>query len=247
MKTLSTNQVVNFVENNIGEFHRRRLENLSSLKLQKILTRKNPYLFKAKNILLYQDFVKLLLDAHLSSQEETIFGDFLEGLAIFINNQILGGQKSGIQGIDLEFSKDGVRYLVDIKSGPHWGNSNQIKKMKDNFKKAKIVIRQRNPTISVVAVNGCCYGKDNKPDKGDYYKFCGQQFWEFISGNENLYLDIIVPLGHKAKEKNEEFHKEYAKIVNNFTIEFSNKYCKDGNINWEELVKLNSAKPKSKL
>lgn len=52
-----------------------------------------------------------------------------------------------------------------------------------------------------MAVNGCCYGRDKHPDKGDYFKYCGQSFWEFISGYEDLYTGIIEPLGHKAKEK----------------------------------------------
>ena len=75
-------EVRNYVEANIGNFHSKRLQRLETLKLSEILKRKNPYLFKAKNILTAQDLVKTLLDAHLSSQEETIFGDFLEGLAI---------------------------------------------------------------------------------------------------------------------------------------------------------------------
>ena len=109
-----------------------RLKNLQKLKLNQILKRKNPYLFKAKNILTAQDLVKGLLDAHLSSQEETIFGDFLEGLAIFINGKVYEGKKSSAEGVDLEFNKDGKRYIVSIKSGPNWGNSSQINKMKDN-------------------------------------------------------------------------------------------------------------------
>ena len=243
MKPISTSRIIDYVENNIGEFHRRRLESLASLKLDKLLKSKNPYLFKAKNITLSQDFIKIVLDAYLSSQEETIFGNILEGLARFINGKIYGGQKSSSPGIDLEFVKNNIRYLVSIKSGPHWGNSEQIKKMIDNFKTAKVRIRQHNPEVTVVAVNGCCYGKDSRPDKGEYFKYCGQQFWEFISGNENLYLEIIVPLGYKAREKNEAFYKDYSKLVNVFTSEFNHKYCKDGTINWEELAKFNSAKP----
>lgn len=74
-------------------------------------------------------------------------------------------------------------------------------------------------------------------------KLCGQRFWELISGNENLYTDIIEPLGHRAKEHNQEFDEEYAKIVNRFTREFSQEYCDDsGAIMWEKLVKFNSAK-----
>jgi hypothetical protein len=92
-------------------------------------------------------------------------------------------------------------------------------------------------------VNGCCYGKDRRPDKGEYFKYCGQVFWEFISGNEDLYTDIIEPLGHKAKKKNEQFLDEYAKVINKFTLEFSKEYCaEDGRILWEKLVKFNSGK-----
>lgn len=59
------------------------------------------------------------MDAHISSNEETVFGDWLEGLAIFINSKVYDGRKSGITGIDLEFDKDGIRYIVTIKSGPN--------------------------------------------------------------------------------------------------------------------------------
>src|SRR3990172_8883972 len=243
MNPIGINEVVKYVEQNIGRFHTKRLQNLDELRLHKILKRKNPYLFKAKNILTAQDLVKVLLDAHLSSQEETIFGDFLEGLAIFICGRVYDGKKSAAEGIDLEFSKEGIKYIVAIKSGPNWGNSNQILRMKDNFLKAIKILKTNNPKIHVIAVNGCCYGKDNKPEKGNYQKLCGQMFWEFISGNENLYTDIIEPLGHKAKEMNDKFSEEYAKVINKFTIEFAGEYCgSDGAILWEKLVKFNSGK-----
>ncbi len=240
MNPLGIDEVVNYVEQNIGSFHNKRLQNLDELRLHKILKRKNPYLFRAKNILTAQDLVKVLLDAHLSSQEETIFGDFLEGLAIFICGRVYDGRKSAAEGIDLEFSKEGIKYIVAIKSGPNWGNSNQILRMKDNFLKAIKILKTNNPKIHVIAVNGCCYGKDNKPEKGNYQKLCGQMFWEFISGNDNLYTDIIEPLGHKAKEMNEQFLEAYPQVVNKFTLEFMNEFCINGKIIWEELVKFNS-------
>ncbi|MBC8346529.1 MAG: cytosolic protein [Candidatus Marinimicrobia bacterium] len=244
MQKLKINDVVKYVELNIGTFHSKRLQNLEKLKLTKILKRKNPYLFKAKNILTAHDLVKTLLDAHLSSQEETIFGDFLEGLAIFINSKVFNGRKSSTEGIDLEYDENRIRYIISIKSGPNWGNSSQIKKMRDNFKKAKRVLRTSNSKLQIIAVNGCCYGIDNKPDKGDYFKYCGQQFWELISGNDNLYIEIIEPLGHKAKDKTEEFVKSYSQIINKFTQEFSEDFCDDGIINWEKLVAFNSSKKK---
>ena len=37
-----------------------------------------------------------------------------------------------------------------------------------------------------------CYGKRKTVNNGEYLRICGQEFWHFISGNKNLYTDIIV-------------------------------------------------------
>jgi len=234
-------EVRDYVSANISGFHQTRLSRLEGLKLKQILKRKNPYLFKAKNILTAEALVRVLLDAHLSSQEETLFGDFLEGLAIYINGKTFGGKKSNAEGIDLEFDRDDIRWLVSIKSGPNWGNSSQIKKMRDCFNRAARIARTGKSKLDVRAVNGCCYGRDNKPDKGDFQKFCGQRFWEFISGSANFYVDIIEPLGHLAKLRNDEFDIAYAKVVNRFTESFISDFCVEGSIDWPRLVKFNSA------
>ena len=240
MKEITTQDVSDYVSQNIGGFHSARLSSLAKLELKKILSRKNPYLFKAKNILTSEDLVRQLLDAHLSSQEETMFGDFLEGLAIFICGKVYGGTKSAAEGVDLEFTKDKLKYIVAIKSGLNWGNSSQISRMVDNFKKAKKILNTNASKVNIVAVNGCCYGRENAPDKGDYLKYCGQVFWEFVSGNPDLYTDIIEPLGYKAKEKNQEFQEQYATLINQFTAEFSKEFCPKGKIDWKKLVELNS-------
>lgn len=237
---ISIEGLQSYVENNIGQFHKSRLDSIGKLKLEKILKRKNPYLYKAKNVLIAGELVKNILDAHLSSQEEGIFGNFLEGLAIHINHHVYEGRKSAAEGIDLEFDRDGKRYIVVIKSGPNWGNSRQIAGMRNDFIKAKRILRTSNSRLEAVAINGCCYGRDKHPDKGDYYKYCGQLFWEFISGDKELYTSLIKPLSYKSKEKNEEFRCEHAKIVNLFTEEFCLKFCPNGEIDWEALVNFNS-------
>ncbi|MBC8527203.1 MAG: cytosolic protein [Candidatus Cloacimonetes bacterium] len=244
MNSINMKEITNYVETNIGTFHKKRIESIYSLELRTVLRRKNPYLFKAKYILTTEELIKGLVDAYISSSEEGIFGDWLEGFAIFINEKVYRGWKSGIEGIDLEFNHEDIRYIVDIKSGPNWGNSSQVKRMINNFQKATKILRTSNSKLHIVPVNGCCYGKDNKPDKrGIYYKYCGQRFWEFISGDENLYTEIIEPLGHKAKERNDEFMKSYARMINKFIQIFSKDFCTDeGDIDWEKLVKFNSEK-----
>lgn len=242
MKKLNLRDVTQYVEKNIGTFHEKRIQSLDGLKLTQVLKRKNPYLFKAKYVLTAEKIINGIVDAHISSNEETIFGDWLEGLAIFINGKVYDGRKSGIPNIDLEFDNNNTRYIVTIKSGPNWGNSSQIKKLAFDFKTAKKTLRTSNSKLNIVAVNGCCYGRDNKPDKGDYFKYCGQKFWEFISGDTNLYTELIEPLGHKAKERNDDFVKSYSQMINKFTKEFTTDFCdENGAIKWNEIVELNSA------
>ncbi|MDY0083339.1 MAG: PmeII family type II restriction endonuclease [Ignavibacteriaceae bacterium] len=247
MKKLNLKIVKKYVEENIGSFHKAREEGLKHLKLSDILIKKNPYLFKAKNINTSEKFVKALVNAFLSSQEETMFGGFLERLAIFVCNKVYGGKKSSAEGIDLEFEKSGVIYIVAIKSGTSWGNASQISKMKENFKKAKQRLRTNSKKKMIEAINGCCYGRITKTDKGEYHKIAGQEFWEFISAKKEFYTEIIEPIGYKAREKNEQFSKEYDRIINIFTKQFSNEFCIDGEINWKKIVQLNSGMEKIKV
>ncbi|BCX02163.1 MAG: hypothetical protein KatS3mg053_0101 [Candidatus Roseilinea sp.] len=160
MPPITEEQLAAYIDPNIRKFHQAREERLSRLTLQNILLRKNPYLYRAKDIQTAEPFVRNILDAYLSSQEEGMFGSFLEGLAVYVCQIVYGGRKSAATGIDLEFERDDVYYIVAIKSGPNWGNSQQIARMLDNFKKAKTILRTNAPRRVIEAVNGCCYGRE---------------------------------------------------------------------------------------
>jgi len=238
-------EIIHYVEMHIGNFHDKRLESLKNLKLSALLQRKNPYLFKSKNMEVAADLVRALLDAHLSSQEESLFGAFLEGFAIYVAEAThKNAGKSSADGIDLEFEKDGTRHMVSIKSGPNWGNSSQIKKMEECFKKAQKIFRQGNPQARAVAVNGCCYGRGSS-DTGAYFKYCGQDFWALISGEDAFYTRIVEPLGYKARQRNADFRERYAQMINRFTGQFVDHFCAaNGAIDWEKLVAFNSSREK---
>ena len=65
MKKLNPEDVLKYVEENIGTFHEKRNLSIDKLKLSKVLKRKNPYLFKAKSVSTAEQIVKGLLDAHI--------------------------------------------------------------------------------------------------------------------------------------------------------------------------------------
>jgi len=241
VKALSPDELQEFVNQNIATFHESRLKRVQNIKLTEVLRKKNPYLFKAKNITLANDLMQGILDAFLSSSEEELFGQFLEDLSVFVVGKSCGGYKSAAEGIDFEFSNEGFHYIVSVKSGTNWGNSAQQKKQEANFQTALKVLKQSRHMGNVEAVLGICYGNSKTVfSKKGYRRIVGQSFWHFISGNVNLYTDIIEPLGHKAKEHNEEFVQQKDLLVNLFTQQFMDKFCEDGAINWESLVRFNS-------
>ncbi len=97
------------------------------------------------------------------------------------------------------------------------------------------IIKRKNPYLA------SCYGIDNVPDKGTHLRLCGQRFWQFISGgNPTLYIDLIEPLGHLAKERKEEIDLLCSEKLNIFTASFVDQFCDAGIINWDKLIRFNS-------
>jgi hypothetical protein len=242
-------------ENVVTPFYYERLMYLRCvMTLRHVLGSKNPYLLKAKNIASADELVRSIVDAFLSSQEETMFGNRLEAFAIYVSSKLCGGFKSALPSVDLEFARDGVYYIVGIKSGINWGNSDQQNRMKDNFKAAREYFRERGETRQVVAVNGCIYGKDGKPLKVSadpdktFFKYAGQDFWKFISGDEDLYREIIKPIDEEARTRDEEYKRAYDGKVNSMVKEFSNIFLDDaGLIDWVKLVDYVSRRGKADI
>jgi hypothetical protein len=231
--------VERFVERQVTEFHERRAANVESLKLLQVLGAKNPYLFRAKNIQSASEMIEALLDARLSSAEEGLFGGFMEALAVFVSEEKCNGRKSGITGIDIELDRDGVRYLIAVKSGKAWGNATQHKKLRDNFSTAVKVLKQNKAMGEIQPTLGICYGRFRTVNNGAFLHIGGQSFWELISGEPDLYMDIIEPIGYRAKEFNDEFHTKRANAMNRMVREFTERFCSvDGAIDWPKIVTL---------
>lgn len=247
----------NFLANEVvTPFYEKRLQYLRSMTLSNILKRKNPYLLKAKNLSSSEEVVRSIVDAFLFSQEETMFGNLLEKFAIHISAQRDAGFKSTLPSIDLEFERGEIYYIGSIKSSTNWGNADQITAMKNNFKVAKEKLRVRGVAKEIRAVNGCMYGKDNVPLKNKkrikrngqlfiedeeadkvYYKYAGQVFWEFISGDAEFYRKIIRPIDKKAHERDEAFKSIYIGKINDMTAEFTISFRNNGGtIDWVKLI-----------
>ena len=228
-------EVINFIEARVVRFNERRLDKLRGYNLRSLIRKKNPYLSPAKNIRTFEELARSMLDAALSSSEETMFGEVLEDVALLVASKYRGAWKSTASGIDLEFDLDTARVLISVKSGPAWGNSQQVKRMIANFNAAEKVLRQGGRVNHVRRINGCCYGYDPKQFHDGYEKICGQAFWELVSGDVAFHVWLVQPICEAAKRRSEEFVSSYYAVVNSVAKDLGNSFGTAGEIEWERI------------
>lgn len=81
------------VGNALTDFYASLTKTLDTIDVDKILKRKNPYLYRAKGISSAGQIVEGILAAYVSSSEETIFGN-----TFFEPHRCVWGTESGYRG-----------------------------------------------------------------------------------------------------------------------------------------------------
>ena len=224
------------IDRHIGGFNSKRLEKIRETNAIDLLEKKNPYLFIAQQVETPEVLAEALMRASLSSSEESKFGNALEGIAIDICKATFGGQESTNTGIDLEFSRDRTHYLVAIQSGPNWANSGRREKLKQDFEEAISITEQRKLRLNIQAVEGCCYGTDNR-EYNDYNKVCGRAFWELISGDELLFQKLVTEIN---KTSTNGYQREVAEAIKKITGELEANWSEGKLLNWNRIIGFNS-------
>jgi hypothetical protein len=122
-------------------FYANLIAKIDELNIQKIMKRKNPYLYRAKAMQNAAEIVESVLTAFVSSSEETIFGNcFFEPIAIAASN----GNKALAEGIDIMIQDKGenTMYAIAVKSGPSVFNADSKKRQEQNFMAASKLAQQ---------------------------------------------------------------------------------------------------------
>lgn len=236
---ISDEQLRSIVDAALTTFYERRIQRLNGLRLANVLARKNPYLFRAMGIETPDQMVSALLAAHTSSSDETIFGDaFFETIARVVS----GGTPSTADGIDVEIDRADEHVAVAVKSGEKWGNSQQRRRLIDNFRKARHVYGT-HPTKRFRSLLGQAYGKqhlDPTPDK-DHYTRSGQAFWREMSGDAEFYKRLIRAMGDAPTIHRQLYEPAFRDAVARFTPQFRDTFCTPaGQIDWDRLIEFTS-------
>lgn len=234
-------EVIAAIANGLDNFYKSLIDKTNKLDIKKIMKRKNPYLYRAKALQNANDIVSSVLDAFVTSSEETIFGNcFFEPLAIAAS----GGSKALAEGVDIMIEKkeENTIYAVAVKSGTSVFNADSKKRQEQNFAAAAKLAKQAKARYE--AIIGYGYGKKRMSGKGVpkmYQELAGQDFWAELTGEDEFYLKIIQFMGELPEQYLEDYQKSYNNAMNRLLKQFTTEFCKDtGEIDWDKLVKFNS-------
>lgn len=220
----------------IGDFYESLIDGIGALDLDTVLKRKNPYLFRAKSPQSASDVIESVLDAYVSSSEETIFGNlFFEPLA----RAASGGRKSISEGVDLELESGSIRHAIAVKSGTAVFNADSKKKQKQNFERAAALARQGGMALSPAI--GYAYGAKEQSSRGFALELAGQDFWEYVTGDPDFYKKIVLFMRDEPEVYAKRFAAVKARTLNKLVKEFSDRYVDaEGEIDWESILEFNS-------
>lgn len=166
---------------------------------EKVIVRKNPFLFRIRaGDANAHSLARTIIDAYMSSSEETIFGNMLESVAEILCKHGRGGKKSAASGLDLEYDVNSVRTIMQVKSGTNWGNSSQKKELVRAFNRATTILRQGDADLHVRCIEGCAYGQSGTKDFGTHHRVVGTDFWEEVSGWDGAAIEIMRLFGKHA-------------------------------------------------
>jgi hypothetical protein len=170
------------------------LESLKGLKrikrkeisFPKLLSKCNPYELVV-NCQTVESLVDFIMGSHKQTSSQTIWGNYLESIAVKVCEKNLNGIKSKEECTDIEWFCDGVKHFRGWKSSPKWCNADQ--KSVVNLKETELKNTEDFGSYKVLT----SYGKTTKRiTTNSFVQLSGQEAWEEISNDNELYNKIMV-------------------------------------------------------
>ncbi|MHA1578487.1 MAG: PmeII family type II restriction endonuclease [Candidatus Freyarchaeota archaeon] len=205
----------------------------------------NPFLIRILSHELNLDnsesIVRWLVNQRLERGTVTSFGIALQDAAKVFS------EGTGVEGADILKTKKGVRYYIQIKSGP-----NTIPKDL-GVRTAQLLRSAQRRNRGSRALYGMCYGSKQQvssivkkyvQEEGGINWIAGREFWEFISDDlrclEEIY-EIAAEVGRTFRDPDGRSLSEVIDSkVEELVEEFESIYGKSGERMWRNLLEFNS-------
>jgi hypothetical protein len=124
---------------------------------------------------------------HKQTSSQTIWGNYLESIAVKICNSVRDGYKSNQTCTDLEWVDQGKKHYRGFKSSPKWANADQKKTANNKDKE----LREQSDFGSYKVLTS--YGKTAKrTNENNFIQLSGQDAWEEISKDQDMYNKVMI-------------------------------------------------------
>lgn len=223
----------------------KRFEKLGAIDLKRLM-KKNPYLFRSIGINDPNELVEALLDAFLSSSDETIFGnDFFEPLAYWTATAASKDDPDTVvsvgsaSGMDIAIETATAFLAIAVKSGTNIFNAQSNKGQSSEFKELQARLRKMGKEIRPIVGYG--YGRHQSRSSSSAEKHAGQAFWHLLSNEADYYLRISDSIGKYATQHKTEYERAYirtkTRILKQLVINFVDD---EGCLDWRAIFRYNS-------
>lgn len=184
------------------------------------------------------DLIESILNNRMSISNKTIFGEsFYEKLVCNIlkvrdcKYELISKFDNDFDKVDISVIINEIKYLLQIKSAPNWGNSSSIEQ-------TETVLKSHIPK-GYICIICCINGHDDNNKRlgnfNDYFLLsnkevnwlCGNVLFEFLTGNSRAFRIIL----NCAKENTISIpNKNVEQLTECFLKNFVDN---DGNIKWD--------------
>lgn len=202
-------------------------EILANRSFRKIISRKNPYLYRASGVRTINELVDRALSDFTSSSTETLFGNTIDRLA----RRFPGNITSAAAGVDLAQQTDDEVDLFAIKSGPAGYNSSSMKQQIRDLLTARTVAAQGGHSVNIYI--GFAYGRKRTTMRPDgIVVLSSKDFWHKVTGDPRFYRSLVDVLACTVSLYEADLEAARQRMVSEAVAQFS-----DGDlVDWEAFL-----------
>jgi hypothetical protein len=177
------------------------LESLNGLKnikrkqisFPKLLGKSNPYTL-AVNCNTAESLVDFILSSHIQTSSKTIWGNYLEIIALEISKLTIDGYKSKEECTDIEWELNGFKNYRGWKSSPNWCNADQKRAV--NLKESQLKNNENFGSFKVLT----SYGKTSeKRANNGFVQLSGQDAWFEVGLDDETYNKVMISIKDNSK------------------------------------------------
>ena len=174
-----------------------------------------------------ETWLRRQIQVGLTALDNELRGLLLKRLAIFTSTRLGIGMLSIFPGIDLEIKNGNTHYVIVIYPTADAAGVPSAQKSFDKDTTLAISSIRHINTLQyrVDSVLGICVGQaSTQYNVRGNLEIKGADFWHLISGKQNFYTEMLVPLLHQASAFEADLQSEQNEIIENLLNDFQIRF-----------------------